>query len=160
MVVKITVTGSIAPLQDLEAYINSIQKTGRTVAESVWDSIRDPLLDELRFYPPPPPNSRYRRTFRLRRGWKALMERTSDGYKIIVSNDTRYTQWVVGSLAQNRSQAARFQAAIHKGRWPIATDTVTFWLGAFDDEYEKAFNSELEGFAEQYNKRRAFTRVA
>jgi hypothetical protein len=28
------------------------------------------------------------------------------------------------------------------------------------DEYEKAFNAELEGFAEQYNKRRAFTRVA
>ena len=160
MVVKITVTGTVEPLDALKAWLNDIQDTGRDLAEQVWQEIRVPLLDELRFYPPVPPNSRYRRTFRLRRGWAAVLERTTDGYRIVVSNDTRYTQWVVGSLAQNRNAAARFQQDFHnRNGWPLATDTVTFWINAFDEEYEKAFNAELDGFAQTYNKRRAFTRT-
>jgi hypothetical protein len=80
----------------------------------------------MRPYPAERPGQTYRRTGRLRRGWK-IVRLGNTGYKI--ENRARfkgqsYLRWVVGDAYGNR------QAWMHVGRWKVFRDVV-------DDEFEK-----------------------
>lgn len=105
--------------------------------------VRPPLLDELQFYPPVPAGSRYRRTYRLRRGWDVRLVNSGEGYEIQVVNGVVYTKWVVGSFDQRRN----YQTAVHqRNGWPLARNTVRFWFAAARDDFSARFNKYLSGF--------------
>jgi hypothetical protein len=160
MTVSIRMTSNVRALEDLAVYFDDIAANSREVAERVYREISGDFIADLQFYPPVPPNSRYRRTFRLRRGWTIELAFEGNETRLIVRNRTRYTQWVVGSLAQDRNAAGRFQRAFHaRNGWPLATDTVKFWFDAYAEEFEREFRRELGEFAETAIKRRAATRI-
>jgi len=61
-------------------------------------------------YPPPPPDSSYRRTGTLGRRWAVTgPTATVSEVKTIVENPTSYGPFVMGETEQ---------AAVHRGRWP------------------------------------------
>lgn len=144
---------------DLEAFIDDYSRMVSEAGERAYDRIQDPLLDELRYYPALRPNQRYVRTMRLRDGWEVSFQRASSGFEVIVRNDVPYAKFVVGSLAQARVAAASFQAWMHKGRWPLATETVAFWLQAFREELQNEIRAEgLDRFGSTRSRQRGFTR--
>jgi hypothetical protein len=145
-------------LDDLSAFADDFSRMAADIGQRAFDQINEPLLDELRYYPPPRPNQKYVRTLRLRDGWTVEYRRASGGFQIVVGNKTPYAKFVVGSLAQARAAAASFQAWMHKGRWPLASETVTFWMEAFHEEFRKEFNQELAQFGGASSSRRGFTR--
>lgn len=81
----------------------------RGPAPKVWKQ----LADELRKYPPPPPNSKYKRTYKLQRGWQVGFGQANDvGGMFHATNNVSYAPYVQGTPAE--------QAAIHRGRWTPA----------------------------------------
>lgn len=146
-------------LDDLEVFMDDYVPMVSDAGARAYDRIREPLLDELRYYPRPRPNQRYVRTMRLRDGWEVSYQRSTGGFEVIVRNDAPYAKFVVGSLAQARAAAASFQAWMHKGRWPLATETVEFWLEAFKEELQNEIRQEgLDRFGSTRSRQRAFTR--
>lgn len=160
MTVSITVKGNTEALEGLEVYLDDLQENAKTVARATFNKVEPFILDELRFYPPVPPNSTYKRTFRLRQGWHLEFDETSGGFRFVIRNRVPYTQWVVGSLAQKPSVAARFQRDYHaRNGWPLATETASFWIDAFAETFNDDFVGELGEFASTSITRRAATRI-
>lgn len=148
------------PLDGLEAYMAQFPQKAAEVGAQVYAEIRPHLLNELRFYPPVPPGSRYKRTLRLRNAWEVTFESTSEGFRLGIRNGMHYAARVVGSLAQNIQAAARFQRDFHaRHGWVLATKTATFWFDAFVDEFTAAFMADIGEFASTTTTRRAGTRV-
>jgi hypothetical protein len=146
-------------LDDLSAFMGDYTRMVSDAAERAFNRILGPLLDELRFYPVPRPNQKYDRSYKLRDGWNVAFRRASTGFEVIVSNATSYAKFVVGSLAQARAAAASFQAWMHRGRWPLAFETVIFWFEAFKEELQNEIRREtLDRFGSTASRQRAFTR--
>lgn len=146
------------PLDDLAEFAGDFTRLATEIGESVFQDLEEDLLDELRFYPAPPANSTYIRTYRLRDGWNVHLAHEGNGFAVILTNDVSYAKYVVGSLAKAKAAAARFQAAIHKDRWPLATETASFWYEAFLEVYQERFAAELAKFGTITASRRTFTR--
>ena len=160
MVVKIKQTTDVTLLEDMKAYTEGYNKLVADEGRRIFEGIKPPLLDELRFYPDKPPNSTYERTNTLKEGWFAEFQSGQNGFNANIGNDTDYTQWVVGSLAQDRDAAARFQQEFHANNgWPLATDTVGFWLDAYVEDLDAWHQEELSQFGGINQKRRAYTRI-
>ncbi len=159
MTVRTTLKTISEPDKDIVQFADDFARLSKKIGQRAFKKIEIPLLDELRFYPPERPNQRYVRTYRLQRGWKAgIVQLGVNSFGLVVSNDTDYTAFVVGSLAQAISAAARFQADVHRNRWQLATETVKFWFEAYLEELNKEFESELAQFGTIRNSQRAFTR--
>lgn len=149
--------------EGLEHFADEITDMVYSLALDSAELVKPFLLDELRFYPPVPPNSKYVRTFRLKRGWKVELERRGrDRVAFAVSNDTPYTQWVVGSLAQDTARARSYQQDFHAAHgWPLATETVKFFFEAYQEDFDKRFDGELLArFTSTRFSQRAQTRLA
>lgn len=145
-------------LDDLAAYAGDFDRMAADIGERAFTRISDDLLDELQYYPATRPNQTYQRTYRLRDGWDVGFNRESDGFAINIENDAPYAKHVVGSLAQSLAAARAFQAWMHQGRWPLATETVAFWFDAFMEVYQDEFMRDLAQFGSTGASRRAFTR--
>lgn len=145
-------------LTGLSNYAARFNERVTQAGEAAYNQLADVLLDDLRTYPPPPPNSTYVRTFALRNGWVLGILKDSGGFAIELSNKVPYAKYVVGSLAQSLEAAGAFQAMIHKGRWPLASET----FAAFRDLFLEAFNAEIAKELKDYGtvttSQRAYTR--
>ncbi len=62
------------------------------------------------------------------------------------------------AYASARAAAAKAQAWMHKGRWPLAFDTVNAFYELFLEAYTEEFTKELADYGTTSTKRRAFTR--
>lgn len=156
--IRLKVTSNTKPIEDLAAFAGDFVRLSNEMATRAFDRIESDFLDELRYYPAPPPNSTYVRTFTLRDGWTLRVEEADGGFALVIENDTPYSKYVVGSLAKARSAAAALQADVHRGRWPLAKDTVDFWQAAFFELYNEEFARELSRFGTTSTSQRAFTR--
>lgn len=63
------------------------------------------IYNEISPYPPPPAQSRYRRTYTLGRRWQKYSKKINRGIEGHVTNDTIYAQWV---------QHSQYQTAVHR----------------------------------------------
>lgn len=157
--IQTKLTTNVQVIDDLVEFMDDYADMVTEVAERVFERISAPLLDELRYYPSPRPNQKYIRTYKLRDGWEVAFRRSTVGFEILVSNDVFYGKFVVGSLAQARAAAASFQAWMHKGRWPLAFETVAFWFEAFREELAIELRKEtLDRFGAINSRQRAYTR--
>ena len=154
MVASVRALTEVNVLQENIDFVDNITETMQGIGQVAFSTIEQPFLRDLRFYPPVPAGSRYKRTFKLKRGWKAFYESIISGFQIVVSNLTKYTRWVVGSLDIVRSTAISFQRKFHaRNGWPVATDIVDMWFNIFLDEFEDAFDRELSDFASRKTTR-------
>lgn len=151
-------------LDSISNYADRFSQRALDIAERVYDRLADDALDDLRKYPPPPPNSKYKRTYRLRNGWRMELVPAAGGFTIEFINDARdkrgvsYPKYVQGSLARARAVAAKWQAWMHKGRWPLAVDTVNAFYELFTEAYQEEFKKDLADFGVTSTSRRTFTR--
>lgn len=106
---------------------------GQTFSPAMKKSV-DLVENHMKVYPAPPGGSRYRRTFKLRRGWKQNI--TSGGSSLLgrISNNVSYGPYV---------QAEGFQANVHQGRWQtdekVLNDNAPSILSFFDEAAEGFF---------------------
>jgi len=76
------------------------------------------VLRELKTYPPPPPNSTYKRTRSLSNSWHKEIEGSGLQIRGIVGSNQNiapYNRWV---------QDEDVQAEVHRGRWQTAQDVL------------------------------------
>lgn len=145
-------------LDDLAAFAGDFDRIAADIGEEVFREMEGELLYELQDYPPPIPNSDYVRTMTLENGWQLSFGRRAGEFFVEIENDTFYSKYVVGSLAQARAAAASFQAAVHQGRWVLARDTVDSWFEDWMQRYSARFAKELSKFGTTTTSRRAYTR--
>lgn len=131
-------------LDELEVYFKNFDgnviKVAYKVAVAVFDEIRVEMLTALQFYPPVPPGSRYKRTFRLKRGWIVDLHLHDNVLDLVVTNTTPYTGDVVGRLTTVQAEAEAMQEWFHRQNgWPLALNTTRFWFDKFRDAFIKAF---------------------
>lgn len=160
MVVKLKQTSVSPALVNLGKQISTLDKLAIEKGRQALKDIEDPFMADLQFYPPVPEGSTYERTFTLRDSWYIQFKQVAGGYQIEVGNDTEYTQWVVGSLAQAEKAAAEFQQDFHaENGWPLATNTVRYWLDEQKRLWQVYLADDLSEFVEFTTKRRATTRI-
>jgi hypothetical protein len=148
----------VSGTQDLISLANRYEDLVMQSAAEAFGGTQDDLLDELQYYPPPPSGSTYIRTFKLRGGWRLGLRRTDRGIEIVIENDVPYAALVVGSLAKAIAAARAFQARVHQGRWPLATETVSFWYEILIETFEEILGEKVQLIITAQSSRRAFTR--
>lgn len=98
---------------------------------------RKRLVQRLTDYPPPPPGSRYQRTYALQRGWeRAVPVLTNDGKAMQLINAITYVPYVQGDN----------QAWMHQGRWTKASEIVDEEQDAIVQLFEEAAERTAQGF--------------
>ena len=167
--------------EDFVDYLEDIQDTSYQIAEETAEDIRPQFLADIQ-QPAPPvqypiqwTSERQRRAFFATNGfgagiptrrtgaledaWTFGITRGSDGqFIVLIQNNKDYSKFTGGSLAQDRTQALRFQQRFHRntGHLPY-TDVVTFWLDAWQETYERKMDARFAEFAKLKTKKRAFT---
>ena len=88
--------------------VGSVEKA-QDVVEPVIVRHSQEIGKKWHAYPPQLPNQRYRRTGRLGRGRRQIVNRTPSAVEAIARNDgVPYNVWVIRTATQ---------AGIHRGRW-------------------------------------------
>lgn len=144
MVFIVDFEGNTTPLAELIGYIEDVDQrvlqVAATVALEAFNDIRQQMLNALQFYPPVPPGSTYKRTFRLRRGWQVDLSIKGNEIALVVFNPTRYTKWVMGDFETVVAKAARTQREFHRRNgWPLTIETSLFWFDKFKAQFIELF---------------------
>jgi hypothetical protein len=108
------VTSVDIDIRGLEDVVNGLSKLDgrmRRTMGLIAKGVGFEIKNELQVYPPPPPNSSYRRTGTLGRTWHVKRQ----GSNAVVGNPTPYAPYV-----QSESQ----QAWMHEGRWQTDKDVI------------------------------------
>lgn len=177
--IQIKWQANLQPLDDLIAFVDAFDEINVEIGEEVVSAIEPFLLDELHYYPgevkyPIQWTSErqrkaffatdgfgagipYRRTGRLRDAWRVVSDVQGGAFTMRVENDADSARFVVGSLAQNVSAAQRFQQRFHANTgWPLATETVAFWLDAAQEEYQRILRDRLDEMGTPAFSRQAY----
>lgn len=129
-------------VRGLEKALRMLEKGQRGVERALRDAVNRTLLllqDRIAMYPPPPPNSTYRRTGTLGRRWMTarphifVKKRMLEG---VIGNNTRYAPYV---------QARDTQARVHRGRWRTIEDVIEQSRDDAQRILENAVITALEG---------------
>jgi len=100
----------------------------------------------------------YKRTGRIRDGWRIETDRNGHATNIVVENTTPHARFVIGSLAQRSADALKFQQAFHQSLWqPPATQTVDFYLAAIEERRAEIIDEELRDLVTTSSSQRAYT---
>jgi hypothetical protein len=176
--IRVKATFDTQALENLEAFVDQFADVAYMAFEETVAEIEPALLQELQDTPPKPTyplrwasdkqrkfvmaklraegNLPYRRTGKLAAAWTVDIDRNGSTFAMVVQNPATAAPFVYGSLAQNRTAALRFQQPFHQDTgWQAATDTVTYWQNALNEDFAKNLNK----IASVEFKRRAFTRT-
>lgn len=156
--IKLTQVTVSNPLSGLEAFIDQYEDVAFSEFSDVVSEVEPLMLADLR-EPVPPSNGvdpwtsakqrrayfatdgfgkgiPYRRTGKLQQGWNVTVDKTDNGFAVVVSNPAESAKFVVGSLAQNRGDALRFMQRFHMNTgWQPAHDTVYYWVDVINEEF-------------------------
>lgn len=177
MVFRIKGQYDLSAIDDLEVFNEQVEEINIEILDEVRDEIAPHAIDELSLEPPPTKkpiqwtSDRQRKAFFASNGFgKGIPYKRTGGLAkmwvvevrgntIVIENKSAIGKYVYGSLAQNRSQALRFQQQFHANTgWQPATDTAKFWLDAADELYYKKLDERLGDLANAKTSRRAFTK--
>ena len=96
-------------VQNLDAVTRKLDRLDSAdYLKGVADSGAQLLRAEMRKYPPPPPNSTYRRTGTLGKSWTQAVKKFGGSWLAQVGTRLNYAPYV---------QDMNRQAEIHQGRW-------------------------------------------
>lgn len=178
--IRFTLKTTTTPIDNALDFLDNVNQEIEEIGQAVVQEISPELLDELRDAPPPrvypgAPKIEWtsdlqrraffasdgfdggiptKRTGKLIESWEFVWENLS----LIVRNTQDWARFVVGSLAKNVPQAARFQQKFHKiTGWKLATIPVQEWLGVAQFLFKKEFQARWKGAVTGKFKGRAFT---
>jgi hypothetical protein len=118
--------------EEILALLEDLQKP--YFLKPAFERIGARLRTEMAKYPPPPPNSRYRRTLKLGRSWDFEVKASLFAVEAIIGNNTPYGPDV---------QGAGQQAEIHQGRWQTDQDVLERNLSFIDEEVGEEVEKKL-----------------
>lgn len=99
-----------------------------------------------------------KRTGALANAWIVTFHGEGTRFNVVVQNEVPASRFVYGSLAQNLSQAARFQQGFHKTTgWPLASPIVQFWLQEAMNEWRRQMIERISQETGIVIKQRAYT---
>jgi len=99
----------------------------------------------------------FERSGKLADNWQVEGSARSGGFNITVQNTNPASKFVYGSLAQNETQAARFQQNFHKiTGWPLASPIVQMWVEEARDLFIEKFMNSVPNKIPRFGAR-AFT---
>ena len=142
------------PLDNLDVGIRNYENQAFKAAEAEYNAIKSELESAMRFYPPKPLRSRYKRTYRLKRGLKTRLIRRGDRIDIVAESEAPYSKWVIGTFDQRR----KYQSAVHKRNgWPLVATTVQRYQDRFRTGYRqrmsKVFGASPSAFGARIQNR-------
>jgi len=82
--------------------------TLNTMMRNAMQGATQELQADMMVYPPPPPNSTYRRTNTLKHGWATKVTGQAGSWLGVIGNRVKYAPFV---------QDEDRQADVHRGRW-------------------------------------------
>lgn len=125
----------IEGLEALYRRFDSIDDLADALVVATREALK--LLDKrLREYPPPPANSRYIRTYRLRESWRKRIDRTPYGaVGTVESVGVSYNRYVMDDV---------YQAEIHRGRWHTVQSVAAEKSEEINDIYGRYVKARLE----------------
>lgn len=104
---------------DLEALVKDVERfdagNARVVANDLQPMVTK-AIQELQYYPPPRPGSKYKRTYKLRRGWVGSVTTRGASVRILFDNAVPYRRFVQGLIGLGVSSASlkRYTAPIQR----------------------------------------------
>lgn len=122
---SVTIRG-IAPI------LRDLRRINLETVEDVVAAAMEDIGKDAANYPPPPPNSTYRRTDTLGKGWtdaQPVSTQTGNTLLTVLTNGTPYGAWV---------QGADDQAQIHRGRWRTTDQIAESWEPRVAERIEQA----------------------
>lgn len=152
------IKSDVRVLTGLSNYAGRFEQRVYEAGERSYNKLADVLLDDVRSYPPPPPNSQYVRTFALRNGWTLGILKVGGGFAIELFNKVPYAKYVVGSLAQALEAASSFQAMVHQGRWRLVSEIFKAFRELFEEDFNAELVKELNDYGTVTTSQRAYTR--
>lgn len=108
-------------VKGVEQVRQDLSKLSLASVQDTVSAILDDMKQEAGQYPPPPPNSTYLRTDRLKLGWldsQPVLDLSGDTLLGSVVNSTSYGPYVQGQ---------EDQAIIHQGRWQTVEALMDAW---------------------------------
>lgn len=99
--------------REVDALLESLQSPG--FLRPTFEAIGAQLNTDLAAYPPPPPDSTYRRTQTLGRSWTHEETVGLMSIQTALGNVTPYARFV---------QDEDYQAEVHQGRWQTTKDVL------------------------------------
>ena len=156
------------PIDELAAFASQIANIHQQIGQRVYAEIHPALIDELRFKPDAPTypiewtSEKQRRAFfasdgfgggiptertdSIVNGWRVTAKGSGNRYSIVAVNAVPGAPYVVGGMNfRSRARALRPQQKMHQNTgWPLAQDTLTFWLrDAAREEYAKEVDTAI-----------------
>lgn len=125
----ITITG----LDEAERRLGRIDDVLDVIEPAMQRSVIK-LQEAMADYPPQRPNSSYRRTGTLGRRWTTAVDRLPRSLRGTVGNNTIYGPFV---------QSARFQSAVHRGRWQTDEQVIEEEKPGIVRDFEKAIRNAI-----------------
>lgn len=125
---KVEITGD----EDIKAVLDKLSKP--YFLQLAMNRIGARLRTFMAKYPPPPPNSSYRRTGRLGRAWTHEVKAGLFSIETIIGNNTPYAPDV---------QGAGTQSEVHVGRWQTDADALRQSEGFIEDEIGEEIDKVL-----------------
>lgn len=101
-------------LNELNAKLNRIQ-SGLSDMRSTTERATKYVRGQIPPYPPPPANSKYRRTGTLGREIYDQVRPVGSGFVGVIGSPTVYGPWVISD--EKLSDGRGPQAKVHQGRW-------------------------------------------
>lgn len=88
----------------------------RLLADDLQRKYVEPAILELKWYPPKQQGQKYKRTYKLRRGWEGRAVVARNEIRILFDNAVKYRRFVQGliGLGISRSSLSRYTAPIQK----------------------------------------------
>ena len=138
------------PLDDLDTGIRNYENQAFKAAEAEYAAMQPAMESDMRFYPPKPPKSKYRRTYRLRRGMKTRLIRRGDRIDIVAESEAPYSKWVVGTFDRRR----KFQTRQHRDNgWALVASTVDRYQQRFRTGYRQRMSKVFGGNGDRFGAR-------
>lgn len=127
--VNVVFKAAFDSLDDVEQTTTQWRDAVIDAGNEEFDTVQPLLLSDIRTYPPPRPNSKYVRTFRLQRGWNVQTEEYADALTAVTENQVPYTRYVMGDLVTNMDAAAEWQQQYHaETGWRLGIRIVDYYM--------------------------------
>lgn len=178
MPIRVRLTLTPTPLRAVRKFAQELPRILTEIGQPIMEREVAPLIAALSVYPPKPNypygkfpwvsekqrryvmmklrGRRYQRTFRFRDGWKVLPLIKDGSIILLVRNDWKAAQYVVGRFNQrSRDAAIRPIQPFHSPRWTPAVDIVKPYFERINSAFDKAIAKRFDDAIKVKSSRRS-----
>jgi hypothetical protein len=148
------------PVAEITHFLDSFNELVAEIGNEVGQDVAPRFKAAMQLCPPPRPNQRYKRTFRLRRETKVSYSVEGGRFQLEASNTTPYYRYVKGVFDfRSFDNAVKPQAWMHKDRWIPAQVQANQYFDEAQTKFNAGFDKAIsDKFGTTAAKRRSVRR--